>query len=148
MVIEFSRQEDIKQACYEATVDLSTFVIHLHNIAKRCEKNFPEIAAGLRGSADGIMHYLEGIEGTVPRTRSIEELRTTLNQPDFLNHLWAYDFCRDPRGALLIFGCMCAYAAAKPSMTFWEALAEARGKMETFEAVIEKLLASSPRRTQ
>jgi hypothetical protein len=147
MKIEFHDKNDLKQACYEATVDLTLYIAHLEDIAQRAAKFFPEVAAGLRGSADGLKQYLRGVDGEW-RTPGNEALRKTLSGPQFEVHLWAYEFCRDPRGAVLIMGCLAAVAEAKPELTFWQALNEARGKLGDLQPLVEALLESSPRRTQ
>jgi hypothetical protein len=147
MKIEFHEQADIVQACYEASVDIVRYVDHLKNIAERCEEHFPEIAAGLRGSAAGIAQYLRGVDGGW-ETQANVDLRGALSLPDFKEHMWAYEFCRNPRCAVVLMGCLAATAAAKPNLTFWEALAESRAKMSDLQPLIEKLLASSPMRRQ
>lgn len=147
MVAEFTRAEDIKQACYEATVDITVYMGHLENIAKRCENNFPEIAAGLRGTAAGIGQNLHGVTGEW-RTPANEDLRAAVSLEDFHEHMWAYEFSRDPRGGVVLLGCMAAVAAAKPDLNFWEVMKIARVKLSDMEPLIEQLLQSSPRRAQ
>lgn len=145
MVVEFTRKEDLEQACYEATVDITRYIAHLDGIAFRCEENFPEVAAGLRGSAAGIGQYLKGIDGEW-KTWMNSELHKVLSRPEFEDHLWAYEFCRDPRAALMLIGAMAAVASAKEDLTFWEVLKVARGKFSDMEPLIEQLLGSSPMR--
>lgn len=146
-VIEFSRLEDLKQACYEATVDLNLYLAHLENIAKRCEKNFPETATAIRGCAHGIAQNLHGIDGEWV-AGSLEEMRDTLSREEFLNHLWAYNFARDPRAALMLMGSMMAVASVNPELTFWQVLSLARSKLMDLEPLIEQLLKSSPMRNK
>jgi hypothetical protein len=145
MVAKFTRKEDLKQACYEATLDLNLYIVHLEDIARRSEENFPEIAAGLRGTTAGIAQYLRGVDGEW-RTRANVDLHEYLSQPDFLEHMWAYEFCRDPRAATMLMGCLAAVACSKPDLNFWEALRVAKVKLMDFEPLIEQLLASSPLR--
>ena len=147
MVAKFTHKEDLKQACYEATVDITFFIGHLENIAKRCEENFPEIAAGLRGSAAGIGQYLRGLDGEWITAANLD-LSTALERENFHEQLWAYEFSRDPRGGVMLLGCMAAIASAKPDLTFWEVMRAARIKLMDFEPLIEQLLKSSPRRAQ
>jgi hypothetical protein len=147
MKIEFSEKDDLRQACYEATVDLVRYTTHLEGIAQRCEKHFPEVAAGLRGTVAGIGQYLQGVEGKW-RTLANEHARAALSGPDFAEHMWAYEFCRDPRAALLLMGSLAGVASAKPDLTFWQALTLARVKLGDMQPLIEQLLASSPRRAQ
>lgn len=147
MVIEFTRKEDLEQACYEVTLDLNLYINHLLGIAERCEKHFPEVAHGLRGSAAGIGQYLRGIDGDW-KHGSQEKIRETLAEPEFCDQLWAYEFARDPQAGLILLGAMMGIAAAKPYLTFYETLVAARTKMMDFAPLIEELLNSSPRRTQ
>lgn len=147
IVIEFTRQEDLKQACYEATLDLQLYIAHIMDLVGRSQKYFPEVAAGLHGSASGIGQYLRGIDGDW-KTAATEDLHKILSDDRFRDHQWAYEFCRDPRCALILFGWMAAVAAAKPELTFWEVLGQAREKLGDMAPLIENLLASSPRRTQ
>jgi len=145
MVIEFCDKNDLDYACYSATLDITLYITHLAGIAKRCEKNFPEVAEGLRGTADGLKQHLQGVDGEW-RTPSTEGMREILSTDSFKDFRWSYEFCRDPRAAQLLVGCCVAIAGAKPEMTFWEVLTLARGKLSTMEPLIERLLASSPLR--
>lgn len=147
MKIEFTEKADLKQACYEASVDITRYVEHLKGIADRCEKHFPEVAAGLRGTAAGIAQHLRGVDGDW-RTPQMEQVREVLTGPLFAEHMWAYEFCRDPRGALMLMGCLAGIASAKPEITFMQALTLARVKIENLQPLIEQLLASSPSRAQ
>jgi len=146
MKIEFREQADLKQACYEATVDLVRYIEHLKGIAARCRKNFPEVANGLEGSAHGIGQYLRGVDGSW-KSRMSEDLKGLLQTPDFESHLWAYEFSRDPRCALLLLGGMAAVASVQPELRFWDTLAETRKRLSNLEPLIERLLASSPLRS-
>lgn len=145
MKIEFHDKNDLKQACYEAALDITHYIEHLEGIARRCEKNFPEVSAGLHGTADGLKQYLRGVDGEW-RTKGNEMLRAELTGPQYESHAWAYEFCRDPRGAVLIMGCLAAIAATRPDLTFWQALAAARDKLGDLQPLVEELLASSPLR--
>lgn len=147
MVMKFTRKDDLRQACYEATIDLTHYTEHLKGIADRCEENFPEVAECLRGTAAGIGKYFRGIDGEWV-TAANEQLRADLSTPEFHDHLWAYEFCRDPRAALLLFGNMVGIAAAKPDLTFWETLKASRTKLSDMAPLIEKLLGTSPLRAQ
>lgn len=145
MVHEFKRPEDLEQACYEARVDLSVFIGHINDIAARCRAHFPEVADGLNGSAAGMARYLKGLEGKWV-TSANNDLHEVLQQPEFSSHMWAYEFTRDPRAGVMLMGTMAAIASVKPELTFWQALAEARGKLSDWEPLIEQLLAFSPQR--
>jgi hypothetical protein len=145
MKIEFRDPSDLQQACYEATVDLTVYITHLKDIARRCEKNFPEVAEGLRGTAAGIGRYLRGVDGKWFTDANLQQA-LVLRKEDFHNHLWAYEFSRDPRAASILLGCMAAISTAKPDLTFYEALDESRLKLSNLEPLIEQLLASSPAR--
>ena len=147
MKIEFTDKADLKQACYEATLDLVRYITHIRGIAERAQEHFPEVAAGLQGSADGIAKYLRGIDGEW-QTRTTEQLHDVLDTEQFRVHMWAYEYCRDPRGALLLIGTLAGVASVEPDAPFWKVLAEARVRLSHLEPLIEQLLASSPRRTQ
>jgi hypothetical protein len=147
MTIEFSDKADLRQACYEATVDLTRYIAHLEGIAARAEKHFPEVAAGLRGTAAGFKQYLRGVDGEW-HTSGNDWAHEHLSGPNFVEHMWAYEFCRDPRAAMLLMGCIAGVASAKPDLTFWQVLGLARIKLSDMEPLIEQLLASSPRRAQ
>lgn len=144
--IEFTRREDLQQACYEASVDVLVYVEHIRDIARRCEKTFPEVAEGLRGTAAGLAQYMRGVDGEW-RTMSTEALHEIFTERGpFKDYLWAYEFCRDPRAALLLMGNLAAVASAKQELTFWQALEESRSKLSDWEPLIAKLLESSPLR--
>lgn len=147
MKIKFTDAQDLRQACYEATLDLNLYISHLKTIAQRCREHFPEVAEGLEGSASGIGQYLKGIDGQWITEANVN-LRTVLTEGDFRNHLWAYEFSRDPRAGLMLLGCMAAVAAAKPEVTFWQAMDLSREKLSNLAPLIENLLASSPLRSR
>jgi hypothetical protein len=145
MKMKFTDEEDLKQACYEAAVDLVPYIDHIMSIAQRAKENFPEVANGLEGAAAGITQHLRGLDGKW-KTSMNEGLHAVLARPEFEDHAWAYEFCRDPRGAVMLMGALAAFCAAKPESTFWEALKDARESLSRFEPLIQSLLNSSPLR--
>ncbi len=125
MKMEFTEQKDVKQALHEVEIDLRVFRNHIAGFARRMKKHFPEIAAGLDGTASALAKLSVGLDGEW-RTMANEELRQRLSDPNFAAHMWVYELTRDPAMGVILIGIMTAIAAADPGLPFFDVLIEAK----------------------